>query len=84
MCKWGSSIDTLLSGKGAESRNVGRIAERTVERLVAGNAGDTRAREREKKEREVGGGWRGRTRKVETTCRNNVRVFDLRHVTEPH
>lgn len=26
----------------------------------------------------------GRTRKVETTCRNNVRVFDLKHVTEPH
>ena len=26
----------------------------------------------------------GRTRKVETTCRNNVRVFDLEHVTEPH
>lgn len=52
MCKWGSSIDTLLSGKGAESRNVGRIAERTVERLVAGKRrGHTGKREGEKRKR---------------------------------
>lgn len=27
---------------------------------------------------------RGEGEEEETTCRNNVRVFDLRHVTEPH
>lgn len=73
---------TALNGD-AESRNVGRIADRTAERLVVGSEGTLATR---KKKRglvgERGGG--GRTRKVETTCRNNVRVFDLRHVTEPH
>lgn len=63
----------------AESRNVGRIVDRTAERLVVGN-GETLATRKKKRGR--GGG--GKTRKVETTCRNNVRVFDLRHVTEPH
>lgn len=75
-------MDTL--GEGAESRNVGGIAKKTTERLVVGStnkksAGDTGG---EKVRENAGGG--GRTRKVETTCRNNVRVFDLRHVTEPH
>lgn len=62
-----------------ESRNIGRIADRGYGRKIGGgkrrNVGD-------KKEKNAGGG--GKTRKVETTCRNNVRVFDLRHVTEPH
>lgn len=62
----------------AESRTVGRIVNRTAERLVVGNE-ETLATRRKKN---VEGG--GKTRKVETTCRNNVRVFDLRHVTEPH
>lgn len=65
----------------AESRNVGRIADRTAERLVVGN-GETLATRRQKKKTVKRAG--GKTRKVETTCRNNVRVFDLRHVTEPH
>lgn len=63
----------------AESRNVSRIVDRTAERLVVGN-GETLATRKKKR----GGGEGGKTRKVETTCRNNVRVFDLRHVTEPH
>lgn len=29
-------------------------------------------------------GWKTKERKVGTTCWNNVRVFDLKHVTEPH
>lgn len=29
-------------------------------------------------------GWIRFAQEEETTCRNNVRVFDLRHVTEPH
>lgn len=74
---------TALNGD-AESRNVGRIADRTAERLVVGSEG-TLATRKKKRGLEGGrGGGRGRTRKVETTCRNNVRVFDLRHVTEPH
>lgn len=29
-------------------------------------------------------GWKTKERKVGITCWNNVRVFDLKHVTEPH
>lgn len=76
-------MDTL--DEGAESRNVGGIAKKTTKRLVVEaptkNALATPGRESERKR---GEGEGERTRKVETTCRNNVRVFDLRHVTEPH
>lgn len=80
-------MDTL--DEGAESRNVGGIAEENDGKIGGGKhqqesrAGDTQGRESERKCGMRGRG-RERTRKVETTCRNNVRVFDLRHVTEPH
>lgn len=78
-------MDTPLSTRTRKAENVGRIAGGTAERLVVGS-GETLATRKKKKTRTGGGGdgGGGKTRKVETTCRNNVRVFDLRHVTEPH
>lgn len=62
--------------EGAKSRNVGGNRRGTIAWEGVGR-GQTRG------ERERSWSRRG-TRKVETTCRNNVRVFDLKHVTEPH
>lgn len=75
-------------GEGAESRNVGRIAERTAKRSVA--AATTMEKCWERDERNHGGvtvvavAEQGEREKWRTTCRNNVGVFDLGHVTEPH
>ena len=67
----------IVFNEDAESRTVGRVTDKTAERLVERRVGDKKEKTRER-------GREKRSRKVETTCRNNVRVFDLRHVTEPH
>lgn len=56
------------------------------DRIASGKIGGGERVETEARKRwgHARGARGGRTRKVETTCKNNVRVFDLRHVTEPH
>lgn len=80
-------------GEGAESRNVGRIAERTAKRSVAAATTMEKcsARHGSETNETMGGGVtvvvvaeQGEREKWRTTCRNNVGVFDLGHVTEPH
>lgn len=80
-------MDTPLSTRTRKAENVGSSGWNG--RKIGGgkrrNVGDKKEKktrtEREEVEDRRGS---GKTRKVETTCRNNVRVFDLRHVTEPH
>lgn len=74
--------------EGAESINVGRTAERTAKRSVVAATeekqkfGNTEARRT--RGIAVAVAEEGEREKWRTTCRNNVRVFDLGHVTEPH
>lgn len=52
-------MDTVALGEAGESRNVGRIVARTVERLVAGRGGTPRRELEEEGEKERGNAGEG-------------------------
>lgn len=80
ICRWDLSVDTRRSQRGRGKQKCRWDSGWNGRKIGGGKRRDVGDKAKKKK----GKGEGGKTRKVETTCRNNVRVFDLRHVTEPH